>query len=457
MFNAGNYLQGLSGGLAVGQQMQGMTRQNALADIYSEHGQGIMQGDMNALGALAQVDPQAAFDMRRAGQADARAQQSHRMDMQIDELRVQQIKAQAAQVARQEAQAMDAARLTAERQETMGAATALRGALMQGPDAFEAVKRQYARQLQENNIDPNSLTFEMAPYVLSALVGTLEGLDAGNDYYDAIGGGEQNEPASMQALRLRAQEAGMQPGTPEYQDFMRSGGHRPDTTVNVNQGSPYPGLSKLGEGMTYLYDEQGQILRDEMGRPMSAPVAGSDRDLDRQNTQRAAEQAEANKGQAADIVLQDIRAVKGMLTGGRAQPVTGVAGRMASMLPGSEASDARALAETIKANIGFDRLQQMREASPTGGALGQVTERELATLQAVLGNLEFSQSKDQLLRNLTRLETVYSDILDKIRATGDGTYLPRSNGTGPQLPNVPDFSQMSDEELDAYIRKMEAQ
>ena len=38
----------------------------------------------------------------------------------------------------------------------------------------------------------------------------------------------------------------------------------------------------------------------------------------------------------------------------------------------------------------------MRDASPTGGALGQVSERELGYLQSVLGSLEQSQTADEL-------------------------------------------------------------
>ena len=59
---------------------------------------------------------------------------------------------------------------------------------------------------------------------------------------------------------------------------------------------------------------------------------------------------------------------------------------------------------TIKANIGFDKLQAMREASPTGGALGQVSNQELSSLQAVFGNLDQSQSEEDLKYNLKMLQ-----------------------------------------------------
>jgi hypothetical protein len=78
----------------------------------------------------------------------------------------------------------------------------------------------------------------------------------------------------------------------------------------------------------------------------------------------------------------------------------GIGGVMLSQLPGSEARDVQADLQTIKANIGFDELQEMRENSPTGGALGQVAVQEIEFLQSVLANLEQDQSVEQFKRNL---------------------------------------------------------
>lgn len=57
---------------------------------------------------------------------------------------------------------------------------------------------------------------------------------------------------------------------------------------------------------------------------------------------------------------------------------------------------------TIQAIIGFDELQRLRDMSPTGGALGQVSERENTLLQSVLGSIAQSQSEKQLDENLAR-------------------------------------------------------
>ena len=56
--------------------------------------------------------------------------------------------------------------------------------------------------------------------------------------------------------------------------------------------------------------------------------------------------------------------------------VTGLIGAGLSLIPGTPAYDTNAQIETVISSIGFDRLQRMRDESPTGGALGQVSERD---------------------------------------------------------------------------------
>jgi hypothetical protein len=60
--------------------------------------------------------------------------------------------------------------------------------------------------------------------------------------------------------------------------------------------------------------------------------------------------------------------------------------------------------KTIKANVGFDELQAMRDNSPTGGALGQVAVQELEMLQAILGSFEQAQRPEDLTLVLKRLD-----------------------------------------------------
>lgn len=83
----------------------------------------------------------------------------------------------------------------------------------------------------------------------------------------------------------------------------------------------------------------------------------------------------------------------------------GVAG--AVNIPGTEGRDLETALTTIKANLGFDRLQQMRDASKTGGALGQVAVKELEALQATVASLDRGQSPDKLRENLKDIKYYY--------------------------------------------------
>ena len=78
---------------------------------------------------------------------------------------------------------------------------------------------------------------------------------------------------------------------------------------------------------------------------------------------------------------------------------------------GSSSDRLNNLLDTVRANSAFDRLQAMRDASPTGGALGAVSERELGLLQSAIGSLETGNAED-LAYNLKRLQTIYSEIID---------------------------------------------
>jgi hypothetical protein len=86
---------------------------------------------------------------------------------------------------------------------------------------------------------------------------------------------------------------------------------------------------------------------------------------------------------------------------------TGI-GSYLSVIPGTSAKELSTVLGTIKARLGFDQLQQMRSASPTGGALGQVSNRELASLEGALASLDQSLSPDALRQNLKQIRDSYT-------------------------------------------------
>lgn len=81
---------------------------------------------------------------------------------------------------------------------------------------------------------------------------------------------------------------------------------------------------------------------------------------------------------------------------------TGLRGAIPN-IPGSDAANAAAKMQTLKAQVGFGVLQEMRNASKTGGALGAITEKELGFLQNALAALDKSQDEDQMKESLQKI------------------------------------------------------
>lgn len=79
-------------------------------------------------------------------------------------------------------------------------------------------------------------------------------------------------------------------------------------------------------------------------------------------------------------------------------------GSLLANLPESDALDFESQLDTLKANIAFNELAQMREASKTGGALGAVSEREMQLLQSTLGALNAKMKPESLKAQLQKVK-----------------------------------------------------
>lgn len=103
-------------------------------------------------------------------------------------------------------------------------------------------------------------------------------------------------------------------------------------------------------------------------------------------------------------------------------PLTAGGGSLMARIPATPARDLQAKLETVKANLGFDRLQAMREASPTGGALGAVAVQELTALQSTVASLDQAQSPAQLASALEKIEMHYGNWMDVMSGNPLGTF-----------------------------------
>lgn len=187
---------------------------------------------------------------------------------------------------------------------------------------------------------------------------------------------------------------------------------RLNTAPTVNIGTDGKNYGSPPKDMAWARDESGQIRLDDRGVPIALPIAGTKLYADAQRTEEASGKRAEGTQSVAKLQVEEIRRAKRLIEDqSLLNPTTGFLGPIVAKWGGTDAADLSALLDTIGANISFDYLNQMRQQSPTGGALGNVTERELALLQATAGSLSQSQSAEQLVANLDRLEKQFAEII----------------------------------------------
>jgi len=122
-----------------------------------------------------------------------------------------------------------------------------------------------------------------------------------------------------------------------------------------------------------------------------------------------AEMRQKETARAAQTVVEDLGRAMDIIEGSyfAAGPIVGHTAK----LSGTPANKTTKLIDSVKSNIGIDRLQAMRDSSPTGGALGQVPFQQQQRLEQLLGSLDVTQPQDMLLDNMKRISNTYNDII----------------------------------------------
>lgn len=128
----------------------------------------------------------------------------------------------------------------------------------------------------------------------------------------------------------------------------------------------------------------------------------------------------------------------------------GPGGVLLNRFPGTTARDLTANLDAIKSVIGFQALQAMRDASPTGGALGPVSDFENKLLQAQLGNLEIGQSPSQLIENLKKVKQRVGENVGITRAFFANEYADKPTADAA----APDLKTMTTEQLEQRLQEL---
>lgn len=170
---------------------------------------------------------------------------------------------------------------------------------------------------------------------------------------------------------------------------------------------------------------QGFQLERDGNTMRLSPIPGGPADMEAAKLANQEEVKDAARETASSVVTNaGVRALQAMNAPGL--PADGLTGRALGVLPGTNAAEVRRQVGVLKANATVETLNAMRQASPTGGALGNVTEKEGAMLAAKTGTLDpdspnFERDLKDYVR--TQLEIIHGpqagrEIFDAIDWSG---------------------------------------
>jgi len=198
------------------------------------------------------------------------------------------------------------------------------------------------------------------------------------------------------ALMRRAAAAGLQPGTEDYKKFMLTGGDIFGAGAPVEFGT----LDK-GTMMVQGRDDQGNLTYKVV------PIPGSKAAADVEKSKQIEQKKSSTKATMTETILNEAEKARGLIS----KYSTGVGAYALQNLP---ETDARALAGHVKslnAQATIETLTAMRQESPTGGALGNVTNSENRMLAAKAGALDPLAGADVFAAQLDDYERTLLQIV----------------------------------------------
>jgi hypothetical protein len=195
---------------------------------------------------------------------------------------------------------------------------------------------------------------------------------------------------------------------------------------------------KISQGQLGVSQGQLKVAQDRLAFDQSKLGTGGAElaPKDRQKRDASFPQASAGlRGAVKEIDtlrkdLLDLQSHRGL------SGITGaIEGRLPSMSAGS--TSAQALLNKILARGQFRELQNMRNNSPTGGALGAISDRENASLRAAFGALDQAQSKEDFQKAINDIISQLDFSKGNITQAFEDTYSYRQGAAPASAPAAP--------------------
>jgi hypothetical protein len=186
----------------------------------------------------------------------------------------------------------------------------------------------------------------------------------------------------------------------------------------------------------YVYMPTAEGIRSGL-QPYPIQGAETPDQLKQMETQKKTELAKESALETANLVKGAVSDAKNILD----KPfsaTSGLTGALASKLARPDRVALEGYLDTIKANLSFETLSSMKAASPTGGALGSVSENELRLLGSTVASLDPRLPASVLKKNLEQVNRRYEkikraieqDFGGKVDLMPQGELMPSRKATG---------------------------
>lgn len=181
---------------------------------------------------------------------------------------------------------------------------------------------------------------------------------------------------------------------------------RADNAARVNQpamdiGSTQLPLPENTKQKTKYYEAQLDVAKEREKKKVPAALA------------EAGLLGSLEQSKNLDETINEAINMTGPLTAGFASQF---------MVAGTPAANLKALLDTIGSDAAFSTLQQIRDSSPTGGALGAVSEKELDLLKSSVAAIQQAQSPGQLKKQLQKYKLQRAKSIDRVKRAYEQQY-----------------------------------
>jgi len=198
---------------------------------------------------------------------------------------------------------------------------------------------------------------------------------------------------------------------------------RPDAEGKASSGPPVAVVDPATGKIVYVSREEAI---EQRLTPAASTEGLSPKEIQNRNAKFPQATAAVKTFESStDTLIKDLRTLQ---SHPGLDSITGIA---AGRVPGITASGraAEALYDKIIARGGFQELQNMRNASPTGGALGNVSNQEGAQLRQAFAAIDRRQNAVDVRKAIDDAITNLEGSKSRVREAYDSTYEYKTGGT----------------------------